>query len=49
MSDKPVNLKQFDDKIKNLESKLRQVENDRREFINRNNLNKPPIAPYTKG
>lgn len=34
-------LKQFDDKLAELERATRQTEEQRREFINRNGLNKP--------
>lgn len=42
-------LKQFDDKLAELERATRQTEEQRREFINRNGLNKPVRDGYTKG
>lgn len=41
-------LKQFDDKLAELERATRQVQEERREYINRNGLNKP-AQEYTKG
>lgn len=38
-------LKQFDEKLAELERATRQTEEERREYINRNSLNKP----YTRG
>lgn len=37
-------LKQFDEKLAELERTTREVQEQRREYVNRNNLNK-----YTKG
>lgn len=42
-------LKQFDDKLAELERATRQTEEQRREFINRNGLNKPVRDGYIKG
>lgn len=41
-------LKQFDDKLAELERTAKQVQEQRREYINRNGLNKP-AQEYTKG
>lgn len=43
-------LKHFDDQLAELERAARQVEEQRREYINRNGLNKPAKdGGYTKG
>lgn len=42
-------LRNFDDKLAELERATRQTEEERREFINRNGLNKPVTDGYTRG
>lgn len=43
-------LHQYDDKLNELERAARQVEEERREYINRHGLNKPvKDSGYTKG
>lgn len=41
-------LKQFDDKLAELEKAVKQVQEQRREYVNRHNLNKT-FDGYTKG
>lgn len=41
-------LKQFDDKLAELEKAVKQVHEQRREYVNRHNLNKT-FDGYTKG
>lgn len=41
-------LKEFDDTLSQLERATQQVQEERREYINRNGLNKP-AQEYTKG
>lgn len=42
-------LKQFDEKLDELEKAVRQVLEQRREYINQNGLNKTNDAGYTRG
>ncbi len=42
-------LNDFDQKLAELERETRQTEEKRREYINRNGLNKPSYDGYTKG
>lgn len=42
-------LKQFDEKLAELEKAIKQVQEQRREYINQNGLNKTNDAGYTRG
>lgn len=42
-------LKQFDEKLAELERTTREVQEQRREYINQNCLNKTNDAGYTRG
>lgn len=42
-------LKQFDEKLAELEKAIKQVQEQRREYINQNSLNKTNDAGYTRG
>lgn len=42
-------LNEFDQKLAELERETRQTEEQRREYVNRNSLNKPVRDGYTKG
>lgn len=42
-------LKQFDGKLAELEKVIKQVQEQRREYINQNGLNKTNDAGYTQG
>ena len=49
MTDQDQRLKQFDEKLAELEKAIKQVLAQRREYINQNDLNKTNDAGYTRG
>lgn len=49
MTEHERRLKQFDEKLDELEKAVRQVLEQRREYINQNGLNKTNDAGYTRG
>lgn len=49
MTEQDQRLKQFDEKLDELEKAVRQVLAQRREYINQHNLNKTNDAGYTRG
>lgn len=48
MTEQDQRLKQFDEKLAELEKAIKQVQEQRREYVNRHNLNKT-FDGYTKG
>lgn len=49
MTEHDQRLKQFDEKLAELEKAIKQVQEQRREYINQNGLNKTNDAGYTVG
>lgn len=49
MTEHDQRLKQFDDKLVELEKAIKQVQEQRREYTNQNGLNKTNDAEYTRG
>lgn len=49
MTEQVQRLKQFDEKLAELEKAIKQVQEQRREYINQNGLNKTNDAGYTRG
>lgn len=49
MTEHDQRLKQFDEKLVELEKAIKQVQEQRREYINQNGLNKTNDAGYTRG
>lgn len=49
MTEHDQRLKQFDEKLDELEKAVRQVLAQRREYINQHNLNKTNDVGYTRG
>ncbi|UPU16136.1 hypothetical protein PQZ67_gp63 [Escherichia phage ZCEC13] len=49
MTEHDQRLKQFDDKLAELEKAIKQVQEQRREYINQNGLNKTNDTEYTRG
>lgn len=49
MTEHDQRLKQFDDKLAELEKAIKQVQEQRREYINQNGLNKTNDVGYTRG
>lgn len=49
MTKQDQRLKQFDEKLAELEKTIKQVQEQRREYINQNGLNKTNDAGYTRG
>ena len=49
MTELDQRLKQFDDKLAELEKAIKQVQEQRREYINQNGLNKTNDVGYIRG